>query len=487
MALTRPVRSDRRARIQAALAGPLLRTPGSVTTTALAFAIGAALTVVIAFTTWFPAGYRSATLSLGLNTVDGCIALLVAYLSYGRFERERRLRDRLVAHGLALLGLSAIVLPALSELLALGRTGAVATWATVVVRLMGAGLILAGALSNDRVLRRRPPRWLSVGVPVLGVLAVLLIARAIGSALPPAVVVNPTSSVGIGAAVTSHPAFAAVQMLGAAAFLIASLAFARRAVQHVDDLASSMAPALALGTFALVQYVMFPTNYSDWLYLGDLLRTGCYLLLLIGGAAEIRRYWSAQTREAVLDDRRRLAREIHDGVVQEISYIRMETSSLQPGVVPVERIIDACDRALDEARDAVHALALEDDEPLEHLLKRAAHDLSRRYTIEVPLELSADPEADRDQRWALVRIAREAITNAARHGGARIVRVRLMVDEQERRLEVHDDGSGFDPLLMAEASGGYGLISMRERAAALPGRCMIESQPGSGSTVTVTW
>jgi signal transduction histidine kinase len=89
-------------------------------------------------------------------------------------------------------------------------------------------------------------------------------------------------------------------------------------------------------------------------------------------------------------------------------------------------------------------------------------------------------------RHALVRITREAVSNAIRHGKAERVRVRLERDPGGGRLVVEDDGCGFTPGA-ADASSGYGLISMRERAVALPGAFELVSAEGRGTTVEVTW
>ena len=84
-----------------------------------------------------------------------------------------------------------------------------------------------------------------------------------------------------------------------------------------------------------------------------------------------------------------------------------------------------------------------------------------------------------------MRITREAVSNAIRHGRARNIGIGLLRDQGGRRLVVHDDGRGFDP--DASESTGYGMTSMRERAENLPGRFHVNSSPGRGSTVVVEW
>jgi signal transduction histidine kinase len=286
--------------------------------------------------------------------------------------------------------------------------------------------------------------------------------------------------------IEGHPVLLVAQGLTAVCFLAASVLFVRQSFSRSDELLRWLGPACALGGFARVNYVLFPSLYSDWVYTGDLLRTGCYVLLLVGAAREIGRYWSAQARVAVLEDRRRLARELHDGVVQELGYIRAESFAIAPDHGLQTRILGACDRALDEARAAVDALGRSPDEPLGFVLHRAARQVAERYGGRVVVDLDDAVEADQDQRHALVRIIREAVSNAVRHGSAGSIRIRLEHDQHARRLVVQDDGMGFDP---GDVSGGagYGLISMRERAMALPGAFDISSEPGKGTTVGVTW
>jgi signal transduction histidine kinase len=229
--------------------------------------------------------------------------------------------------------------------------------------------------------------------------------------------------------------------------------------------------------------MLFPSIYSGWLYTGDLLRTGCYLLLLVGAAREIGRYWQQQPRLAVVADRRRLARELHDGVVQELGFIRSEAHGL-PDVAASHRISDAARRGLEEARAAVEELDHGDDETVSLQLHRVARELGEQYDANVVVDLDVSVHVDRAQAHDLVRIAREAVGNAVRHGMATHVIVGLTRDLDGRRLVVHDDGSGFDP---EAATTGYGLTSMRDRAAGLPGELTIRSTAGRGTTVTVTW
>lgn len=188
------------------------------------------------------------------------------------------------------------------------------------------------------------------------------------------------------------------------------------------------------------------------------------------------------------EDRRRVAREMHDGVLQELGYIRSELAAFASvDEERVGRIVASSDRALDEARQMLVALGRAGDEPLADALERALEQIAERYGVALALELDASIAADTDQRHALVRVAREAVLNAVRHGRAERIRVRLAQDGAGRLLEVTDDGTGFEPAGRTPGHQGFGLISMRERAEALPGVFRIESTPGGGTTVQVRW
>ena len=104
-----------------------------------------------------------------------------------------------------------------------------------------------------------------------------------------------------------------------------------------------------------------------------------------------------------------------------------------------------------------------------------------RYDVPVRLALDESAEVPSAHREDLVRLAREAVVNAARHSGSRTVRVTL----SHRRLTVGDDGGGFDPAY--GRPGGFGLTSMRERADAIGAALTITSAPGHGTCVEVTW
>jgi signal transduction histidine kinase len=127
------------------------------------------------------------------------------------------------------------------------------------------------------------------------------------------------------------------------------------------------------------------------------------------------------------------------------------------------------------------------DEPLGFVLHRAARELAERYQVNLEVDVDDSISVHTDQQHALMRITREAVSNAVRHGKAPRIHVQLAQRDGQRRLVVQDDGQGFDADRAVADNAGYGLVSMRDRAHSLPGSLAIDSNPGSGSVVTVTW
>jgi signal transduction histidine kinase len=131
-----------------------------------------------------------------------------------------------------------------------------------------------------------------------------------------------------------------------------------------------------------------------------------------------------------------------------------------------------------------------DDLGLPAAVTRHAQEAARLHGLAVHVRiegLEADPLPPLLQT-TVYRVVQEALTNVARHAGARSMSVRLVRDEATVELRVQDDGIGFDPMVPVEAAAGdrrrLGLQGMRERAALLGGSLEVESQPGAGTTIT---
>ncbi|HET9871029.1 MAG TPA: ATP-binding protein [Propionibacteriaceae bacterium] len=462
-----------------------VRTP--IGATAAGWSVGLGVTSLIIWSPYLVAGYKSPSVHLVLDSVDACVALLVAYLVHLRFVRHRRLQDRFLAQGLVLLAFAGFGVTYAVEAIDGVRDGTLDIWLPLTVRALGALYLVSAAFAGARLTRRhawRPWTWVGPAIVVLTASLGLWAARDL---LPVGLAETYRPSSDRPAPSSAHPLLLLGQGSAALGFLSASIAFAIQSARRDDELLRWLGPACALAGFARVNYALFPSLYTDWLYTGDVLRTGCYMLLLVGAVREMRQYWSAQAQVAVLEDRRRLARDLHDGVIQELVYIRSEGCALPAGLPSGDRIVAACDRGLDEARAAVQALGRPSDEPLGFVLHRTARELAERHHVRLEVDLDDSVTADPDQRHALTRITREAVSNAVRHGKAERVTVRLSHDADGRCLAIQDDGQGFDVADTVARSPGYGLVSMRDRARGLPGSLEIQAQRGHGSLVTARW
>ena len=437
---------------------------------------GIVLTVAVLLLPWMRFAYRSPGGHLVLETTASLVAALVALLVYGRYRRSGALADLFLLCGMSLLSLTALFLVALPAVPGQDSGPVTSSWAALVVRVVAGGLILGAALvPPDRLHRTlRPSR--AVALLVIGFLLVAVAALVLAARLPELVAVSALPEASGRPHLAGHPVVIAAQGVNLVCYAVAAVLFTRRAWLTGDDMLSWFGAACVLGAWARVHYLLFPSLYTEWLYTGDLLRLGFYALLLVGAVREILEFWSVQTAVAVGGERRRLARDLHDGVVQELGWIKSE---LARGGHPA--LSAATDRALVEARRALSALTEAPDEPLASRVRRAAGELGDRYDVAVVLALDESVSLPEVHHEHLVRILREAMINSARHAESRSITVTLV----DGRLTVEDNGAGFDP-----AHGrpdGFGLTSMRERADAIGAALKISSIGGLGTCVEVVW
>ncbi len=220
---------------------------------------------------------------------------------------------------------------------------------------------------------------------------------------------------------------------------------------------------------------------------------------LLSIAVERARLSEKSAHLGALEERNRLAREIHDSLAQGLtaSTLQLETAEdrLEAGAspedvrTPLRRALSLTRSNLEDARRSVLDLRAA---PLEGRPLAAALDaLARRWSeqgIDVRFEaVNADRPLPPRAEVALYRIAQEALSNAARHAAAEHATVRFVTGPAFARLSVEDDGWGFDPAQVTEAAGErYGLTGMSERARMLGGRLEVRSNPGAGTTVEAT-
>src|SRR6266403_128234 len=196
--------------------------------------------------------------------------------------------------------------------------------------------------------------------------------------------------------------------------------------------------------------------------------------------------------EAEEAERRRIARELHDRVGQNLSAlnINLDLALGAAGASPVRQRIEDSVSLVDATLQSIESVMAELRPPLldEYGLGAAlgwyAEEFSRRTGIAVALRDGKDAAADlrREAAVALFRIAQEALNNVAKHAGARQVRIEIACEAEEIVIRVADDGAGFDPAAAARGKR-WGMKTMRERAEAAGGRLEVDSAPGEGTIV----
>ena len=202
---------------------------------------------------------------------------------------------------------------------------------------------------------------------------------------------------------------------------------------------------------------------------------------------------SASMVQAREDERRRIARELHDELGQRLSALKMELSSLgSEGDGPARAgRIGAMLEMVDDTVASVRRIATElrplmlDDLGLNAAIEWLADSWSRRMGVAVTLQLKAvEPALDDAVNIALYRMVQEALTNIARHAHATQVGIEIEQSASELQLTVTDNGIGFDEASI-HREGSFGLAGMRERALMLGGQLAIGSSPGGGGRVSV--
>ena len=199
---------------------------------------------------------------------------------------------------------------------------------------------------------------------------------------------------------------------------------------------------------------------------------------------------------AVVDERLRISRDLHDGIIQSIYAVSLSLEDV-PELLGVDttEVADRIDRAIDrlhmtigDIRTFIVGLGPEAGAGLRSSLEAMARELLSGTGAELTLDLSGAATLDErltpEAAHELVQIAREAVSNVGRHSGARLATLALRVEGGQAELLVADDGAGFDPA-QRFGSGHFGLANLRDRAAALAGTLTIDSQPGKGTRIIV--
>jgi len=196
------------------------------------------------------------------------------------------------------------------------------------------------------------------------------------------------------------------------------------------------------------------------------------------------------------DERRRIARELHDGIGQNLTALKHQLAALQAtldggdadAAARLESSIALCGQTLEDTRQLSRLLRPQilDDLGLEPALRWLARSLADAAGVAIELDAGALPPLDAERQTLLFRVAQEGLSNVVRHSGAKNAVLAIAARAPGVWLTVWDDGGSLPAADDARRRDGSGLASMRERVAAFGGHLHLESAPATGTWLRVT-
>lgn len=197
----------------------------------------------------------------------------------------------------------------------------------------------------------------------------------------------------------------------------------------------------------------------------------------------------------IAGERARIGHELHDAVTQKLFSLRLTaqaaTALVDRDPARAKQELQEIARLSAEAGDELRAAVVElrpaalDEDGLLATLRTQVQVLDRAHDASVTFDCEGVRALPAAQEEAVLRVAQEALHNALRHSGASRVQLSLVRQDSGARLQVADDGQGFDPQLVRRAGRHLGLVSMRDRASGVGGSLTVESEPGKGTTIAM--
>jgi signal transduction histidine kinase len=409
-------------------------------------------------------------LRLVLATLFALAGLLIALLTATRLVVEGRRFDLLLCSG-ALLTATSWFAFAIVPAVAHSDARRPESWAAVLGCIAGWAAIAAAPFVRGGVRRTDAALVLAVGVCATALAAAWAVSALLGTALPQ-----------LDAGGTVPPSLMGALAVQGLVHLLAVIGFSDRYRTRSEDLDRWLALGSTLMLFSSLHLIFTPLVRPGDVSQGDALEVLAHAVLLVGVWRAIQ---ASEFGRAVAEERARVARDIHDGLAQYLFAISANVSLLEQGADPagvVPSLAEAATAARDEARYAVLALSsAAGRSPFDAALRRYVDVLTADGALDVELEIEPAVRLSPDEQIEVFRIVQEGLANARKHAGASRAWVAVTGHGRRRVVSVRDDGHGFEP---AAATAGFGLRSMRHRAAAIGGALSLASGPG-GTTVEV--
>jgi signal transduction histidine kinase len=451
-----------------------------------------------------------ATLDLVMDTVALVVSALLTAVAWARF-RENQVLSAVyqasaflalaVAYGIAVL----VTLQQAGNFGGLVDPQNVQVMVFAVAHLAAAVLFVIGGVYTSRLSYGWSPRLILVA-PGLGV----LLAAVVGMEFNPPPAALQIIEFADPSGLPRTTLFGAgIQLVTASLFFLG--AYASRRLWHAEHafVDGWIAIGLVFAGFGELHWTLYPSAHPGQVSTGDLFRLACSLALLFGlesavraglrdlrvANAELSELRDAEVEHVALQERTRLARELHDGLAQDLWLAKMRTGELavMEGLPPearraAEEAEAAIELGLGDARDAVATLRspARGAAGFGDVIRRVVEDHGDRYGLRVVFTLDEQVTAHIAPRTQaeILRIVQETLTNIARHANATVIGVRLTIKGERIMLRVVDNGRGFDPRGVDQDR--YGLTSMRERAVLIGGHLRIASRAGAGTRILLT-
>jgi signal transduction histidine kinase len=460
------------------------------------------------------------TLDVALSSLTTLAAAGLAALAMLRYRESARVSVLLQASGFVTLAILSGITVLLVLLRLDGRAGLTvglpeqlplyafsATWLTA------AGIFVASGLSALHGSRGRTAHaWWLVTAPAVVLLTLMLLVYPVRSRLPALIsddgikllVADPGAPIPLS---EITPLAFGLALTTALLFIVGALIYRTVYRRHGPVADGFLCVALVIAAFAELQLSSFPAVYTGRVTTGYFLRLLAYGVLLLGIYSEQRadlralraanaaldRMRVTEIERAALEERARVAREIHDGLAQQLWFAKLKFDRLAPQVPSEagslsEEVSQALDAAIIEARQATLTMraSVDQDLPLGDMIQRQVDDFVQRSGLRAELQAAPELPAAIQPRHQveLLRILQEALTNVRRHADATVVRIRADVVDRALVLTVVDNGRGFDPGTARE--DGLGLLGMEERARLIGGQLRVISAPSDGTQVQLT-
>lgn len=460
---------------------------------------------------------HNAPIELIINTVTGVAAAGAAFLAWTRYRETRE--DAAIfetAAFLVLLGTRGLLV----LIAAVGTAGALGMsvdapqqwpiYAWTIARALMAVLLVLAAVDHVRSrTARRLPAGVTVVLPVVTLGVAIVILRVVESRLP--VILGPDRLGPLGGT-PGEPrgmeVFGLAAQLGIAAlYLLGAVLHARLYRRGIRGYSGYLAAALVIAAFSQLHWAIVPGLYTPVVTADEFLNAAFAFIVLAGIQAqsradfhdlrvanrELEELRAVEVERAALTTRAELAREVHDGLAQELWFAKLKAGRLaqQPNLDRdtqelATEVGSAVDRALADARTALVAIraGLDGEPDLAVAMEDYVDAFGERtgvatvFSAEPPL-----PTLPSRSAAEVLRILLEALGNVEKHAGARSITVHARAEQGNLEISVADDGRGFEP--GAAGRDHFGIRGMHERAAQIGGRVDIVSAPGSGTRVVV--